>query len=339
MRWTLPFLMLAVLALPALAADEVLMLTGDSIEGEIQAVNKDGITVLAQGKTVVIAPSDLDPHYFYTQWSKRIDKDAESHLRLAVYAFENGMFNQARSQYHKAERLDKDLVKKFETEIVPQIKEGIADHLLDLARRAVKREDWKQAKSVASKILTEMEDTKAAEEARQVLASVHLWQLNADQERFVTSMVRYLPKEEADAIKTQERVVKKIAPIETKIRKAQDLVTKGLRTKSTNRSKDVFKTAAKRFEKAIKDLDKLAATAAGDDALLAYIDEVRAVAVRDAINAYIHAGSVYLIRRAYDDALGMANDALALDPESPEANGFYQRVLRGSQMRSGWYGR
>ena len=116
-------------------------------------------------------------------------------------------------------------------------------------------------------------------------------------------------------------------------------MTKGLRTKSTNRQKDTFKTAAKRFESIIKDLDKLKKDAAGDEALGAYIDEVRQTAVRDGVDAYVHAGSVYLIRRAYNDALEMANAALALDPDSQHAKSFYQRVLQGSQMRSGWWGR
>ena len=43
--------------------------------------------------------------------------------------------------------------------------------------------------------------------------------------------------------------------------------------------------------------------------------------------------------RAYQDAMNMANAALALDPDNDHAKTFYDRVLRGSQMRSGWWGR
>lgn len=323
----------------AASAEEVLLNDGSAMEGEIQSVDEKGVTVLSEGKAHTVAPGDLDAHFYYTQWAKRVKKDAESYLRLAVFAYENGMFPQARSQYRRAERLDKELVKQFEKDVIPRIKEGIASNLLDLARQAIKKEDWNQAKRLASKILTELEDTAAAGEAREALASVHLWQLSKDEERLVKSLAHYLPKDEERALQTQARIVKKVEPIQRRIKSAQDLVTKGLRTKSANRQKGVFKQAAQKFEKIVRDLDKLAADAAGDEALLGQLEELRTTAVRDGIGAYVNAGQVYLIRRAYEDAMQMANKALALDPKSAEAKQFQQRTLRGSQMRNGWWGR
>ncbi len=339
MKWFLALGMVLALVGFALAADEVLLNDGAAVEGEIQAVDQNGITVVTDGKTLVLAPTDLDTHYYYEEWAKRVQNDAEGHLRVAVFAFENGMFNQARSHYRKAERLDKALVEKFETEVVPQIKEGVAENLLRLTRQAIKAEKWEDARRLSAKILTQLEDTKAAGEAREALASIQTWQLTKDQKRLVDSLTRYLPKDEAAALKTQEKVVKRLEPIAGRMSKNQDLVTKGLQTKSANRQKDTFKLAAKRYEDIIKDLDKLSAEASADEALAAYISETRATAVRDAIDAYIHAGGVYLIRRAYDDAVNMANAALALDPNSEPAKRFYQETLRGSQMRNGWWGR
>lgn len=330
---------LTVLALAGVAtAEEVLLNDGTSVEAEIQSVDQNGMTVLYEGKTHTAKPEDVDAHFYYEQWAKRVQKDAEGHLRLAVFAYENGMFSQARSQYRKAQRLDKDLVKQFETDIVPKLKEGVAQQLLALARKAIQKEDWDQAKRIASKILTELEDTKAAAEAREAIASVHLWQATKDEERLVRSLAHYLPKDEKQALQMQDRIAKKLDPIQRRIEKAQDLVTKGLRTKSANRQKGIFQQAAKRFDKIVADLDKLAADAAGDDALVAHIGEMRTTAVRDGVDAYVNAGQVYLIRRSYDDAMNMANLALVLDPNSQSAKQFQQRALRGSQMRAGWGG-
>ena len=227
----------------------------------------------------------------------------------------------------------------FEANTIPRIKEGIAENLLKLARQAIDKEDWDTAKRLASKILTELEDTKAAETAREAIASVHLWQINKDEARFLRTIAPHLPREEEKALREQARITKKLEPIDNRMTKAQNLVTKGLRTKSSNRQKGIFQQAATHYEGIIKDLDKLNADAAGDAALQAYIQGKRDVAVRDAIDAYVNAGQVYLIRRSYNDAMTMANRALALDPESAHAKKFQQRTIAGSQMRGGWWGR
>ena len=326
-------------ATTAYAADEVLLNDGGAVEGVIQKVDQTGITVEVDGKSMLVEPADLDAHYFYEQWAKRIDKDAEAHLRLAVYAYENGLFNQARSQYRKAQRLDKELVKKFEDEVVPRIKEGVAEHLLGLTRAAMDKKDWHQAERLAAKILTQLEDTKAAAEAREALASVHLWQLNDDETKLLRKLARHLPRDEEKALQAQAKILKKMEPIQRRIDRARDQVTKGLRTKSANRQKNIFQNAAKSLEKAVEDLDKLAADAANDPALAEYVGELRTIAVREAIEAYVNAGNVYLIRRSYEQATNMANRSLALDPNSAVAKRFQQQVIRGSQMRSGWWGR
>ena len=337
MKWQWFVSSLLVLALVGVAsAEEVLLNDGTAVEAEIQSIDETGMTVTYEGKTLTVKPSDVDAHYYYTLWAKRAEKTADSHLKLALFAYENGLFSQAKTQYDKAKRLDAEAVKVFEDEVIPKLKEGVAAQLLALTRQAIAKEDWDQAKRLASKILTQLEDTQAAAEAREKLASVHLWQMSKDQERLVRSLARYLPKDEEQALKTQERISQKLDPIQRRMTQAEDLSTKALRTNSTNRQKGVFQQAGQRFDKIVKDLDKLAAEAAGDDALLAHIEELRKTAVRDGIDAYVAAGQVYLVRRSYEEAMKMANAALLLDPDSAAAKHFQQQTLRGSQMRGGW---
>lgn len=336
---TMLTVMTLVLALAAVAVgEEVLLNDGGAIEGEVVSADKTGVTVKHGEKSTLVGPDELDPHYYYTQWSKRITKgDAQAHLDIAVYAFENGLFNQARSQYRKAQRIDKELTKKFEEEVIPELKEGVAAQLLDKARKAIDDGDYKTAEKIVAKILTRLENTRAAAQAREVLASVHLWELNKDQEKLVKHLARYLPKDEEKALKSREKVAAKLGPIEKRIDRARGKVTKGLRTKTSNRQKGVFQSAAKDFESAIKMIDKAIAEAGDDQAFVEYANELRSIAVREAIDAYVHAGGVLMVRSSFNDALEMANKALALDPDSAAAKKFYQETLRASQT-GGWWG-
>ena len=305
----LPALVLG-LVVVALAADEVLLNDGTEITGEIQSADENGIVIKTGEKTMTIPPAQLDVHNYYQAWKKRLPKDdAKAQLRIGVFAYENGLFNQAKKHYDKAKRIDKAVVADFEANIVPQIAEGVAAKLLQQARAAVDRKDWVAAERIAAKILTQLENTKAAAEARNVLGSVHLWQLNADEERLIKHLTRYLPKDEAGKLREQERILKRMEPINRRMKSARDMVNKGLRTKSQNRAKGVVQQAGKRFDKIVQDLDKLAGEAGDDEALKQYIGEQRKIAVREGVEAYVNAGNVYVQRRAYQDAQRMANAA------------------------------
>lgn len=342
MKWLIPAALactVLALALGAAYGDEVLLNGGGAIEGKISSVDEHGIKIESDGKSILVSPAQLDPHYYYTQWEKRVPNEAGPRLRLAVYAFENALFNQARSQYRKAQKLDPDAVKDFEQNVVPKIKEGVASRLLDQARVAAKSGKWNEAERIAAKILTQLEDTAAAEEARKFVANAHINQMDADEKRLVKRLARYLPKDEAKALAAREKLGKRLAPIERKLNRARRRVVQGLQTKSQNRSKGLFKDAGRQFERVIKSLDKLDAEAGDDEAMKANIDELREIAKREGIEAYIHAGNVYLIRGAFNDATQMANRCLLIDPDSQVAQQFASRVQTSAQMRSGWWGR
>jgi tetratricopeptide (TPR) repeat protein len=321
-------------------AEEVLLNTGSGIEGEIEKIDHLSLTVKsADGKSLKLLRGAVDSHFYYTAWNKRVEKTAEAHLRLGVFAFENGLFNQARSQYRKAQSLDKALVEKFEREIVPQIKEGIAAKLLAMAQAAVKEKRIHKAETIARKLLTRLDDTKAAEEARRLIADVHLWEVDADQERLVKRLSRYLPKDAKASLKTRERVSSRAAPIERKIEKSRRLKTRALRTKSANRQKGIFEQAAKQFESQVSSIDKLMETAADDEALMAYLGGLREIAVREGVDAWIDAGNVNMVRSSFPNALKQGNRALALDPDSAKAKKFVAEVTESASHNNLFWGR
>ena len=78
MKWFAAAFLLFALSGVALARGP-LATSARSVEGEIQAADQTGITVLAGGKTVKIDPEHLDVHYYYSEWSGRAAKDAKTH--------------------------------------------------------------------------------------------------------------------------------------------------------------------------------------------------------------------------------------------------------------------
>lgn len=319
-------------------AEEILLNSGSGIEGEITSVDQESMKVKTEdGKNITLLRGAVDPHFYYSAWKERMEQTAENHLRVAVFAFENGLFNQARSQYRQAQRKDKELVKKFEEEIVPEIKEGVAEKLLAMAQAAVAAKDYRRAETIASKLLTRLENTAAAAEARDLIASVHLWEMDNDQQRLAKRLARHLPKDEAKAVRDRDRIVNRTAPIERRLDTARRSMTRGLRETSATRSRGHFRSAAKEFERQVKALDKLIEDAGEDTALVEYLNGLREIGVREGVDAWIAAGNVDLSRSSFQNALEAGNNALALDAESAKAQKFVAEVRQAEQYNNGWF--
>ena len=321
----------------SVAAEEILLNSGSGIEGEIISVDKDEMKVKTKDGEITLLRGAVDPHFYYTEWKNRMEKTAENHLRVAVFAFENGLFNQARSQYRQAQRKDKELVKKFEEEIVPQIKEGVAEKLLAMAQSAVASKDYRRAETIAAKLLTRLEDTAAAAEARDLIASVHLWEMDDDQQRLAKRLARHLPKDEARAVRDRDRIVTRAAPIERRIDHARRSMTRGLREDSGTRSRGHFQNAAREFERQVTAADRLIKDAGEDAGLVEYLTGLREIAVREGVDAWIAAGNVDVARRSFPNALESGNRALALDPDSAKAKKFVAEVTEASSYNNGWF--
>ncbi len=339
---TTPLCLLALVALVLFAAtagaEEILLNSGSGIEGEIQSIDHESMKVKTKdGESITLLRGAVDPHYYYSEWTDRMDKTAENHLRAGVFAFENGLFNQARSQYRKAQKLDKELVKKFEEEIVPKIKEGVAAKLLAMAQAAVAAENYRKAETIAAKLLTRLEDTAAAEEARKLIAGVHTWELDKDQERLVKRLARHLPKDEKKALSEKTRIASRAEPIERRIASARKTASAAIKSSSENRKKGAFEQAGKQFASQVKAIDKLIKDSPDDKALNDYLMGLREIAVREGVDAHIAAGNVYVSRRSFPNALKQGEAALAIDPDSVKAKKFVAETTEASKYDNTWF--
>ncbi|MHC4135338.1 MAG: hypothetical protein ACYTDU_11655 [Planctomycetota bacterium] len=326
------------LAAGAVCADDIVMKNGSVIEGMVIESNTDGLkakVAVADGESVVtLKAEDLDPHFFYNLRAKKVGKDAKERLKLAVYAFENGMFNRARHQYNRALVMDEALVDKFEKEIVPKIKDEVANNLLVNAKEMLKGGDLQRAERSCAKILSELWDTEAAEEARKLLDTC-LEKIEkrgkTDRGKEAAKLERQQKLEEARLMRKREAV---LGPIEGEIESGRRTYHKGLKTHHLGQAKGMFGQAAKKFERAVKSIDKLESKT-DDPVTIAKGKALRQIAVDEGIDAYISQGRVYLTRRAYQDAMGSANRAMALAPDSSRASQFQAEVSTAAQYRSG----
>lgn len=315
--------------------NEVLLNDGTIILGEVLSIDEKGVSVKTEEKTLEIDAKHLDTIWYYGEWSERVGDDVDQRIRLALFALENGLFNQAALEYGRAKATNPEKVQEFEEDVLPQLQEGIAERLVAKAKKAHEKGDLEFADRALSLVLTQFPETKAADEARKLIAQIHVGQMDAEQRARDAELEGKTEQTQRDIEAKREDQEKILGSTLRRMDKARDRGLRALRTRSTSKQHREFEAVGKSYEKAIKDLARLREKHADDPDLVARIDELTAQAQKEAIEAYINAGNVFLIRRSYNQALRMANQAVAVDPSSPVAQRFQAKVTTAAQYR-GW---
>ena len=321
------------------APDELLLSNGTKIHGKILDVSHAGVKIQTKDRTTTIKLRKLDARHFFGLMDGKIDKkDAESRLKLAVYAYENGLFTQARSVYRHVLLLNPELVKKFEAEILPKIKSEIAKNLMFRAKQAAEKKDWTFAERALGEILTEMSETPVADEARKLIAHYSMMQLDEDDLAREKKAAEAAKRAKRDAAKLEAARERVVGPIENLINHGQKMQLRGLRTKNSSQARSTLNASAKKFESALKRIarEEKKLENAPDEVLSKHLEELKKVATREAVESHLHVGSHLLIRRDYKGALRAADMAIALDSKSEYAWQFKARVETEAQVRQGW---
>lgn len=90
----------------------------------------------------------------------------------SLWAYENGLFNRARAQYRKVQKLDPKLAAKAKSQLVPDVRAGIANTMVAGARDRMADGHFGEAKKILSKVVTALGDTESASAARALIPSV-----------------------------------------------------------------------------------------------------------------------------------------------------------------------
>lgn len=332
MRPLTRFLSIAVLcaaASVAYAETELVMLRdGQSGMGEIVSTESDSIKVKFQteaggaGEASLLA-SRLDPHNFYGIRSKHMEKTAENHVRLAIYCVDNGMFNRARLQMAEARKLDPEVDKKIDS---PEIREKIAEHLVNSAKAAYEKGDLKLAYEIAQLVATRFHESPLADKCTEALDKLEAEMAKTEAEEVAAREKKIAEAKDAEARKNAEARHKAMLPIEARKDAGRKKNAAGLRAKNRSTARRSFEAAAADFEHALNRLASARKSSDADAELKKMLDDEEKEIRADAVNAWINAGNIDLWRESFNNAMGAADKAIAVDPQSSAAQSFKKKV-------------
>lgn len=307
-----------VFALPA-HADEILLHDGHTMTGTIEKVTADGITLKmlpkGGGTAVVTVPAGhLDPHYFYAMRDQALGNDVKGRLDLSVWAYEHGLFRRAKAQLTKAREMNPEMAKQFYDQILPGLRDGIAEQMVEAAKQCMTGGHLDEAKTILSKVITQMGDTTAATQAQTLVPVLQqkIGKKNAARQARETFVADEQARETADQRK------KFLEPAEALVRQGHRIETKALTAEHQTPALEEFKQAAIEFEKALRHLDELAKNHGGDAVLMTRVGSLREDARKSWIQAHSSSAHIYISRGDFHDAQKEIEAIRKFDPEAAQ---------------------
>ncbi len=309
---------LFLLALPV-RADEVLLHDGRTMEGTVSDVTSDGLSLEMHPKgggtaSIHVPAEHLDPHYFYQLRDQGLGKDTKGRLELAVWAYEHGLFRRAKAQFDKARTLDAELAKQFLGRILPGLKEGIAEQMVDAAKLDMAGGRLADAKKILSKVLTKLADTHAASDARALVPTL---QKKISQNE-VAQQGRKKFADDSAAMENAAEQKRLLGPPRDLIRHGRHLETRAMTAEHETPALADYKQAAVEFDKARRHLDELAKHHSGNADLMQQVSDMQETVKQGLIQAYESAANIYMTRGDYRAANEMIDKLKAAYPDAPE---------------------
>lgn len=344
MRTALCLLVLGALTLgvaaDAFALDEVILADGRVRKAQILEVFDDGIQVKFTPKgggtaQMKVPAAKLDAHFFYNLANTAAGDDAKKHLKLGLWAYENGLFSRAKIQVEKATELDPQLVKDIREGNLPDIREGIAERVLQSAEKDIDEGRFENAETKLEALLARMPDTAAGTHARDIYKDLQT-QKDAYEAKQEQEKLDQMAEEEQ---KREKELRRKTDPIKKTLTKAKDDLEAGLVEDSEQKSLKLLQSAITKGTSGLKKLEKLMVDFAEDQDFMTRADEVKGKVIAGMVNAHIHRADIYVWRGSTKKAQQELAKARDLDPGNPDIEAAEQRIDdRNSQdaLALGW---
>ncbi|HEX5135647.1 MAG TPA: hypothetical protein VFY93_01655 [Planctomycetota bacterium] len=298
---------LLVLSGAALADDELCFSDGTFIDGKVVSTTADSITFQPDGgAAMTVAASRLDPRCFYHLRNNAVGEDANGRLALAQYAFDHGMYRQARVQFRRFRKIDPAAADAFLKAHGQEIHEGIAQCTLEDARADAENGNLPAAREYCASLLALYPDTKAAGETRTLLESVQ-GEIDAQRAKYQAERAQRLDAEREEKLQQAEEDLK-----------WGDTIRNRALEKTGTEEKDTLDEATHKYKLAIGRLEEILKTST-DDTLKAEAEPLLKTAKASAVNCYVNNAQYYLSRGDYPRAKAEAKNALSLDPNAAAA--------------------
>jgi len=315
--------------------EEIMLKDGLTAMVEVVETGPESVTVKfrtkeGQAGQTKLHANALDPHSFYQIRKSHMEKTAENHVKLAIYCASAGLFKRAKSQMDAARAIDPEIDKKIQD--LPDIMEGIANHLVEAAKRHYRAGEVELCYQIASLIATRFPETAGGELARSVLkdleAEVQAQAERKDQER----EAKIQKEEDAAKKKVAQSRDKVLDPLEKALSNGRRVVNNGLQQKNQSQAKRAYEAGAQQFTQLLGRIDKDMKKAASDPELTEQLVALDAEVRKEAVRAWINAGNVALSRGSRPEAMKYAQAAVALDPADGAAKSFMNSVQMASAM-------
>jgi tetratricopeptide (TPR) repeat protein len=328
------------LAADAFALEDVILADGSVRRAEILEVFDDGIQVKFTPKgggtaEMKVPAARLDPHFFYGLADKAAGDDAKRHLKLGLWAYENGLFSRAKIQVERATALDPQLVKDIQDGKLPEIREGIAERVLQSAEKDIEKGNFDDAEKKLEALLARMPDTAAGTHARDIYKDLQTRKDEYEAKQEEEKLARL----DEEKQKQEKELRRKTDPIKKDLTKAKDDLEAGLVEDSESKALKLLQSAITKGAAGLKKLEKLLVEFADDQDLVTRGNEVKAKVVAGMVNAYVQRADIYVWRGSTKNAEKELQKARELDPGNPDIEAAAQRIAdRDNQdaLELGW---
>jgi len=310
-------------------ADTVQLKTGAVLVGDVELAEGGEILITTrfpEKATFTLKREDLVPRSLYDVLDRRTDpKDADKRLQLGELAESAGLYGLAVSDYLIVAELRPELLAEMKQRI-ERVRESIAAGLLEDARQLMEDGNPRGALMYLHTIQERYGSTKAAKEAKSLLATTHAHAGAAT--------------DVAEKTVSEEKAPKVIKSLQKNLDKGHREADK-LKGHEGDSSRDA-KTADKAiryFESAWKEIKTLPVTAS-DGELQATIKRLRKLGKERLVQAYLTAGSIHLQRYSIPRAEEYCNKACELAPDEKSTHALHRLIIEAKIYGSnGWIGR
>jgi tetratricopeptide (TPR) repeat protein len=326
MRIGLSVLVLTFLVAPALAdIEEICLADGRTGIATVLGTTKDAVSlefVKAGGKVKLTIPAArLDSNCFYNLRRRNMEKTAENHLQLAIWCAKQGMWNRGQLQYDIAVALDEAYVEKIKA--TPGMREGIADSIIEAAKKWYGAGEVEKAGMIAERVLARFGDTPAAIEAQTLIGLVEEKRREAEEKAAAAELAAMDEAAKKEAAKV-ERAIK---PLKATHELGMKLYDRAIKETNESHARRSYISAAKEFMKVLTGIDRLKIEVDPTQ-----VERAKKRVRGDAVRALLKAGNIDLHRGSWKNATEMGKKALEVDPGNAAATAFIEEIAMAEAM-------
>ncbi len=309
---------------PLCAAQEgfITLKDGSEVHGQLLSIDDLQVTgvVHPDGEERTYKREELTPGSWYMVRSRTVGDDARGRLELARFCVEKGLFGNAKAELEQVWDLDESL-RDPAKELWQRANEGGATSLLQIAENALKRRQFANAKRLASLILTEYQDTAAAQRAAEILDELHT------NEEATPSMQQQVhqPLTEAQVDKMRETDPRAVEARKF-LERARERNLKGLKEKSLSAAVAQYEGSVADFRKVLEIADRVLLEEKDEPVIVERVTKLKGTITDEMVEAYINWAGVLATRGSYPNAGEVIDQCLTVVPDSTRAKKYREHI-------------